>query len=74
MIKLTDYRASVYEVQSALRNLSAINEAIRPRLIPDGIYGDETRAAVSSFQNFMGFEITGIVNFGTWQVLFDQIF
>jgi peptidoglycan hydrolase-like protein with peptidoglycan-binding domain len=72
MIKLTDTKASIYEIQSALREISAKNAAVRPRLIPDGIYGTQTVEAVRSFQAYMGFSVTGVVDYQTWQALFGQ--
>lgn len=72
MVNLKDESASVSEIQSALRILSRENSAIQPILVPDGIYGAQTHAAVISFQKYMGIEETGIVNFITWQLLFNN--
>lgn len=72
MVKLTNRAASVYEAQCALRQLSAMDAAIRPRIIPDGIYGKETQSAVRAFQKSMHLPMTGIINYPTWQLLFGN--
>lgn len=72
MVKLTDKGAAVYEIQSALRTMSRENSAICPMVVPDGLYGAETRIAVISFQKYMGIEETGIVNYITWQMIFGN--
>lgn len=71
MIRVDDRAAAVYEIQAALRDISSRNERIRPRLIPDGIYGSETVAAVESFQRFIGVNATGVVDYTTWTELFE---
>ncbi len=72
MVKLTDESAYIYEVQCALRQRSSMNESIRPRVIPDGIYGQQTRAAVASFQKGMGLPETGVIDYRSWQALFAE--
>lgn len=39
------------------------------RLIPDGIYGPETMAAVSAFQRNHGLAVTGITDQETWEAV-----
>lgn len=70
MVRIDDVAASVFEVQSALRALSTLNGAVRPRLVPDGIYGEETSAAVRAFQVWKSLPETGVVDFVTWQAIF----
>lgn len=41
----------------------------QPSLIPDGIYGNQTTAAVSAFQRNHGLPVTGVTDQNTW----DQI-
>lgn len=40
-----------------------------PFLIPDGIYGPETMAAVSTFQRRHGLAVTGITDQSTWDAI-----
>ena len=39
------------------------------RLIPDGLYGEETRGAVSDFQRKHGLPVTGAADLETWDTL-----
>lgn len=39
------------------------------RLIPDGIYGPQTMAAVSSFQRQHGLPVTGVTDQTTWEAI-----
>lgn len=55
----------VRTVQEQLNAISVNYPAI-PRLAVDGIFGRETRRAVTEFQRIFGYEETGIVDFGTW--------
>jgi peptidoglycan hydrolase-like protein with peptidoglycan-binding domain len=54
-----------------LRVLSEYNGSV-PTLIPDGIYGNETRNAVILFQQNNGLPATGIVDQKTWEMITDQ--
>ena len=38
-------------------------------LVPDGIYGPETSAAVSNFQQSHGLPVTGVTNQETWDMI-----
>lgn len=38
-----------------------------PTLIPDGIYGSQTRNAVSAFQRKFGIPVTGVTDQTTWE-------
>ena len=58
--------SAVFELQSYLRNIGRLDSDIS-RVVPDGFFGEETTAAVKSFQNRSGLEETGIVNFETWE-------
>lgn len=40
-----------------------------PSLIPDGIYGPETMAAVSAFQRRHGLAVTGVTDQATWDTI-----
>ncbi len=53
-------------LQTMLRAIGRINPSITA-VIPDGIYGRDTVAAVSSFQREFSLPVTGVVNLGTWE-------
>ncbi len=57
---------AVFEVQGYLRNIGRLDSDIT-RVVPDGIFAEETTAAVKSFQRKYGLQETGIVNFETWE-------
>ncbi len=65
-----DEKANIYEIQTYLRYLSRYITQI-PDIIPDGIYGPETREAVAAFQRRAGLPPTGEVDFETWTQLVD---
>lgn len=58
----------VLEIQECLRMLPRTDQA-KPRIIPDGIYGEETRAAVEEFQRSTELPVTGKVDLATWNAL-----
>lgn len=58
----------VRSLQTMLRMVGTNNGSIS-RVIPDGIYGKQTEAAVRSYQRYAGLPVTGVVNFATWQQL-----
>lgn len=60
---------SIREVQERLRSLHFGGYPI-DLIIPDGIYDEPTRTAVSQFQRFIGLPITGIVDRATWDALY----
>lgn len=55
----------VRQLQEQLDAIAQIYTAI-PRIQPDGIYGQQTAAAVREFQNIFGLPQTGITDFATW--------
>ncbi len=57
---------AVFEIQSYLRNISRLDSDIS-RVVPDGVFAEETTAAVKSFQKKHSLEETGVVNFETWE-------
>ncbi|MGN0693190.1 MAG: peptidoglycan-binding protein [Oscillospiraceae bacterium] len=61
-------KAHISELQRYLRTISFYNGAV-PRIIPDGVYGIETKNAVKAFQNAYGLPVTGEVNENTWNKL-----
>lgn len=64
-----DKRAVIYEIQSRLLTLSRAYPL--PRVVPDGIYGRETRDAVAEFQKYAGLAVTGVVDYDTWNALYE---
>lgn len=59
------FRCPVRSLQTMLRIISACDQA-HNELVPDGIYGPETIAAVSAFQKQHALPVTGITNEETW--------
>lgn len=58
----------IRSLQTMLRVL-AEHDGRYLRLVPDGIYGPETMAAVSRFQKNNTLPITGIANLETWEAI-----
>lgn len=61
----------VRSLQTMLRVISEYN-GIVPTVIPDGIYGNETRDAVLAFQRNNGLPVTGITDQKTWEMIVDK--
>lgn len=65
---------TVSHIQNMLRKLSFYNDNIR-RIVPDGLYGEQTTESVKSFQRSQGLPETGEVDNDTWDrlvVTFDE--
>lgn len=58
----------VRSLQTMLRVL-AENDDRYARVIPDGIYGKQTMAAVSLFQRLHGLPVTGVTDEQTWNAI-----
>lgn len=58
----------IRSLQTMLRVL-AENDGRYHSLIPDGIYGQETMRAVSSFQRIHGLPVTGVTDRDTWDAI-----
>ena len=58
----------VRSLQTMLRVIAESNP-LQPSVIPDGIYGKNTMAAVSSFQRRKGIPVTGIADQTTWDAI-----
>lgn len=71
MYPLLDKKAAINEIQLFLNVISREQEEI-PRIGIDGIYGEETRNSVLAFQELMGIEKTGTVNFETYTALYNE--
>lgn len=58
----------VRSLQTMIRVI-AQSDPGQPSLIPDGIYGNQTRAAVSAFQRNHGLPVTGVTDQLTWEAV-----
>lgn len=58
----------IRSLQTMLRVLSEYDDSYLP-LVPDGIYGPETMAAVTHFQRKHGLPATGVTNQATWEAV-----
>jgi peptidoglycan hydrolase-like protein with peptidoglycan-binding domain len=58
----------VRSLQTMLRVI-AQEDNRQPSLIPDGIYGSQTTAAVSAFQRNHGLPVTGVTDQNTWETI-----
>lgn len=58
----------VYNLQRFLRTISKSNDKIYP-VVPDGIFGEDTKRSVESFQAEYGLDITGEADFSTWEAI-----
>ena len=61
----------IRSLQTMLRVL-AENDSRYNSIIPDGIYGPETMAAVSAFQRIHGLPVTGVTDRDTWEAIHGQ--
>lgn len=55
----------VSQIQEQLNAIASVYSAI-PSLIVDGVYGENTKKAVTEFQNIFGLPQTGIIDSRTW--------
>jgi murein L,D-transpeptidase YcbB/YkuD len=58
----------VRSLQTMLRVIAQEDDR-QPSLIPDGIYGNQTTAAVSAFQRNHGIPVTGVADQDTWEAI-----
>lgn len=58
-------RQHIYELQTYLYAISMIDKNI-PQVIPSGVYGQDTTAAVKAFQHEYGLNATGNTDPATW--------
>lgn len=61
-------KADIMELQRYLNTVAGENDKI-PYVIPDGVYGEATRGAVTDFQRESGLPVTGEVDEQTWRAL-----
>lgn len=61
----------VRSLQTMLRTIASVNPG-QMNVMPDGIYGPQTAAAVSSFQRRQGLNATGITDLLTWERIVQE--
>ena len=61
----------VYNLQTFLRGISKNDERVYP-VVPDGIYGEDTKRSVESFQNAYNLNVTGEVDSATWETIIRE--
>ena len=64
-----DRKRMIYDIQRRLLCLHNAGMPL-PEIVPDGIYGKETKNAVSVFQSLNKLPVTGKVDEATWNTLF----
>ncbi len=69
--KRQSYRQAVTRLQNYLYTISSVDPSVK-RTHPDGIYGEETAAAVSDFQKTRGLPVNGRVDYETWKMLLSE--
>lgn len=72
MYRLGDKCAAIREIQKYLHFISdrITNEV--PRIAIDGIYGNESKEAVTAFQEYKGIAKTGEVDYETFNLLYSE--
>ena len=63
-----DDKEYISQLQDYLYYISLKDPAI-PRIVPDGIYGKQTKNAVSAYQRAHGLKITGDADIKTWDLI-----
>lgn len=58
----------IRSLQTMLRTIAEDDDR-HTALVPDGIYGPETMAAVSNFQRLHGLNVTGVADQATWEAV-----
>lgn len=61
----------IRSLQTMLSVISKYDESL-PYIVPDGIYGQNTFTAVTTFQRRNGLPVTGVVNQQTWDTIAQQ--
>jgi peptidoglycan hydrolase-like protein with peptidoglycan-binding domain len=61
----------IQEIQQYLRVISFQNTDI-PTVIPTGFYDNDTREAVSAFQEYIGLPVTGEIDKATWDEIVSE--
>lgn len=61
----------IRQIQTMLREISFFDERIE-RVVPDGIYGEQTESSVRSFQRNNNLYETGVVDNDTWDKIIEE--
>lgn len=61
----------IKQIQRMLREISFFDERIE-RVVPDGIYGEQTETSVRSFQRNNNLYETGVVDNDTWDKIIEE--
>lgn len=70
MILRNENNYPVMGIQNMLRFISLYNKDI-PGIIPDGIFGEDTKNSILAFQRTYGIEQTGEVDYKTWKRIYE---
>lgn len=70
MTQYLRFDSPIHNLQVFLRAISNKYTDI-PRVLPDGVYGETTRAAVSAFQKKFLLNSTGVTDNSTWDSIVD---
>ena len=68
---MTEKERAISELQGYLRNLRRTDPDIE-RVVPDGIFGEETERSVRSFQRKHGLPEDGIVSYEVWTKIAEE--
>ena len=72
MYSITDNSAAIKEVQGYLYQLHRAEPQKYRRVYIDGVYSDETALAVEEFQRMKAIESTGVVDYETFSLLYEE--
>ena len=72
MRDITNDKYSIYELQRYLRELHYDTGGAIPLVNPDGIYGDETRAAVEAFRSIHGLPPGDYTDNAAWDAIYRE--
>ena len=68
---MAENREYIRQFQYYLYYISLYDPSV-PRIVPDGIYGRQTKSAVTEFQRTRGLQPTGDADMATWQAVKDE--
>lgn len=61
----------ITSLQTMLRTITQTDATI-PTVVADGVYGENTKRAVSEIQRQNGMQVTGSTDYDTWQVICEK--
>lgn len=62
----------IISIQSLLRQVLFYDDDEISTIIPDGIFGPETKRAVTDFQRKRGMDANGVIDYETWRSIIDE--